>query len=68
MTDEVLEKTKVNILEAFNEDKDLLEQIHTLVSDDPRGLDFPEINLGADGAGVRVRQVLKRKLEAERTS
>ena len=68
VTDEVLEKTKVNILEAFNEDKDLLQQIYVLVSDDPRGLDFPEINLGADGAGVRVRQVLKRKLDAERTA
>ena len=66
VTDEVLEQTKANILGAFNEDKELLEKIHDLVSDDPRGLDFPEINLAADGAGVRVRQILKRKLDAER--
>ncbi len=62
----VLEKTKASVLSAFTEDKELLEKIHAQVSDDPRGLNFPEINLGADGAGVRVRQVLKRKLEAER--
>lgn len=66
VADDVMEKTKINILEAFTEDKDLLEDIQALVRDDPRGLDFPEINLGADGAGVRVRQVLKRKLQAER--
>ena len=36
------------------------------MSADPRGLDFPGIKLAADGAGVRVRQVLKRKLDAER--
>ena len=36
------------------------------IGDDPRGLDYTEINLAADGAGVRVRQVLARKLAAER--
>lgn len=66
VADEVLERTRANILQAFHEDKDLLEKICELVSNDPRGLDFPEINLGADGAAVRVRQVLKRKLDAER--
>jgi phenylpropionate dioxygenase-like ring-hydroxylating dioxygenase large terminal subunit len=65
---EVLEKTKTNLLSAFNEDKDLLEKIQFQVSADPRGLNFPEINLAADGAGVRVRQVLKRKLDAERNA
>lgn len=66
VTEDVLEKTKANIVAAFNEDKDLLQKIQAQVTADPRGLDFPEINLGADGAGVRVRQVLKRKLDAER--
>ena len=33
---------------------------------DPRGVGYPEINLRADGAGIRVRRVLKQKLEAER--
>lgn len=65
---EVLEKTKTNLLSAVNEDKDLLEKIRFQVSADPRGLNFPEINLAADGAGVRVRQVLKRKLDAERNA
>lgn len=68
VTEDVLERTKTNILDAFNEDKDLLEKITDLVSNDPRGLEFPEINLGADGAGVRVRQILKRKLDAERSA
>jgi len=65
--EDVAEKTKTNVVAAFNEDKDLLQKIQAQVSADPRGLDFPEINLAADGAGVRVRQVLKRKLDAERT-
>lgn len=68
VSEEVLEKTKVNLVAAFNEDKDLLQKIQSLVAEDPRGLGFPEINLAADGAGVRVRQVLKRKLDAERRS
>jgi len=66
ITPEVAQKTEHNVVTAFNEDKDLLQKIHAQVSADPRGLDFPEINLGADVAGVRVRQVLKRKLDAER--
>lgn len=63
---EVLEKSKVALLDAFNEDKELLQKITQLVNEDPRGLNYPEINLGADTSGVRLRQVLKRKLEAER--
>lgn len=63
---EVAETTRENMREAFNEDKTLLEAMQAQVAADPRGLDYPEINLAADGAGVRVRQVLKRKLEAER--
>lgn len=63
---EILEKTKAGVISAFNEDKDLLQKIQARIMKDPRGLDFPEINLGADGAGVAVRRVLKRKLDAER--
>jgi vanillate O-demethylase monooxygenase subunit len=66
ISEDVAAKTKQNVVAAFNEDKDLLQKIQAQVSADPRGLDFPEINLAADGAGVRVRQVLKRKLDAER--
>ena len=67
ISEDVAEKTKANVVAAFNEDKDLLQKIQSQVAADPRGLDFPEINLAADGAGVRVRQVLKRKLDVERS-
>ena len=64
--EDVAEKTKANVVAAFNEDKDLLQQVQANVAADPRGLDFTELNLGADQAGIRVRQLLKRKLDAER--
>ena len=38
------------------------------VRDDPRGLDYTEISLGADKAGVLVRQILNRKLSGENRS
>ena len=63
---DVADKTAANVVAAFNEDKDLLQKIQANVAIDPRGLDFTELNLGADKAGVRVRQILKKKLEAER--
>ena len=62
---DVAEKTKKSVTAAFDEDKHLLEKIQAQVSADPRGLDYLEVTLGADGAGIRVRQVLKRKLAAE---
>jgi len=65
---DLCEKTRASVIAAFNEDKELLENLHEKVSGDPRGLDYPEITLAADGAGVRVRQVLQRKLAAERPS
>ena len=52
-------------LAAFDEDRHLLEKIQAQVSADPTGLDYLEVTLGADGAGIRVRQTLKRVLEAE---
>ena len=67
ISDEVARKTKASITEAFDEDRHLLEALQAQVLEDPRGLDYTEINLGADRAGVLVRQVLNRKLEAERT-
>ncbi|MEO0909482.1 MAG: hypothetical protein AAFX96_03805, partial [Pseudomonadota bacterium] len=63
--DDVAEKTKASVVAAFDEDKHLLEIIQKQVSTDPRGLNFLEVTLGADGAGVKVRQVLQRKLAAE---
>ena len=35
------------------------------ISADPRGLDYLEVTLGADGAGMFVRQILNKKLAAE---
>lgn len=64
--DDVAQKTKGSVTAAFDEDRELLEAMQAQISDDPRGLNYTEINLAADGAGVRVRQVLARKLEAER--
>ena len=65
ITDEVAEKTARSVEEAFNEDKDLLQKIQAQVSLDPRGIKYLEVTLGADGAGIKVRQTLNRKLEAE---
>lgn len=65
ISDEVAEKTKASVIAAFDEDKHLLEKIQQQVSNDPKGMEFLEVTLGADGAGVKVRQVLGRKLAAE---
>ena len=64
--EEIMAKTQASVTEAFDEDKVLLEALQDLIINDPRRLNFPEINMAADGAGVRVRQVLQRKLKAER--
>lgn len=64
--EDVAAKTKKSVVAAFDEDRELLEAMQAQIGDDPRGLDYTEINLAADGAGVRVRQVLARKLAAER--
>ena len=63
---ELTEQTRVSVTAAFDEDKHLLEKLQSQAMKDPRGVAYPEINLRADGAGIRVRRVLKKKLEAER--
>ena len=65
ITQDVAEKTKASVVAAFNEDKDLLQKLQKNVDNDPRGLDYLEVTLGADGAGVKVRQLLNSKLAAE---
>lgn len=65
LTDEVAGKTKASITAAFDEDKHLLEIMQRQIEDDPRGMDYLEVTLGADGAGIFVRQILNRKLKAE---
>ena len=66
ITEEVATKTRASIKKAFDEDRALLEHMQAANESDPRGLNYPEVNLSADGAAVRVRQILKRKLKAER--
>ena len=63
--DEVAEKTKASIIAAFDEDKALLEKMQAQIRTDPRGVNYPEVTLGADSAGVKVRQILNKKLAAE---
>ena len=65
ISDEVAEKTTASVVAAFNEDKDLLQKLQANVAADPRGVDFLEVTLGADGAGMKVRQILNKKLKAE---
>ena len=65
ISEDVANKTKASVVAAFNEDKDLLQKLQKNVENDPRGLDYLEVTLGADGAGVKVRQLLNNKLAAE---
>ena len=65
ITDDVAEKTQKSITAAFDEDKHLLERLQEQVANDPRGMEYLEVTLGPDGAGIRIRQALKRKLAAE---
>ena len=62
---ELCEQTRASVTEAFDEDKHLLELLQSNVENDPRGLDYPELNLAADGASVRIRKILLQKLAAE---
>jgi len=65
LTEDVAAKTSASVTAAFDEDKHLLEKLQESVANDPRGLDFLEVTLGADGAGITVRQILNKKLKAE---
>ncbi len=65
ISDDVAEKTKGSIVAAFDEDKHLLEIMQRQIGDDPRGMDYLEVTLGADGAGIFVRQILNKMLAAE---
>jgi hypothetical protein len=44
----------------------MLNAIQAHVRKDPRGLDFPEVILGADKAGVHARRIVNKYLEQER--
>lgn len=62
---DAIETSRRNVTEAFDEDEHMLERMQAQLELGPRGADAPEIGLAADGAGLRVRQVLGRRLEAE---
>lgn len=65
LSHDVVTKTKNSVIEAFDEDKRLLEKMQAQIAADSRGTDFLEVTLGADGAGIKVRQILNKKLAAE---
>jgi vanillate O-demethylase monooxygenase subunit len=65
LSDDVVEKTRNSVIAAFDEDKHLLEKIQAQVADDPHGMEYLEVTLGADKAGILVRQLLNKKLAAE---
>ena len=64
--DDIIARSEASVIAAFDEDKRLLERMQSQIGKDPLGLEYPEISLAADGAGVRVRRVLQRRLAAER--
>jgi len=65
LTGDVIAKTKASVTEAFDEDKHLLEIMQRQISQDPRGTNYLEVTLGPDKGGIRVRQILNKKLAAE---
>ena len=65
LNEDVTSRTHASVTAAFDEDKHLLELLQANVAADPRAMDFTEVTLGADSAGIRVRQVLNKMLAAE---
>lgn len=68
LSDEVAAKTEANVIAAFDEDKRMLELMQAQLELDPNAMNYQEVTLRADGAGVRVRQLLNKKLAAESRS
>ena len=62
LNEDVINKTKNSVTAAFDEDKHLLEIMQTQIEDDPTGMSYLEVTLGADGAGILVRKLLNKKL------
>ena len=65
LTEDVINKTKNSVTAAFDEDKHLLEIMQKQIQDDPTGMSYLEVTLGADGAGILVRKLLNKKLAEE---
>lgn len=66
VSDELIEQSRGSITAAFQEDAVLLAKLQRNVRNDPRRLEYPEVNLGADKAGIHVRRILQRYLQLER--
>ncbi|MGC6392222.1 MAG: Rieske 2Fe-2S domain-containing protein [Alphaproteobacteria bacterium] len=65
LSEDVQKSTFKAISQAFQEDRVLLEQLQENVTQDPTGLQYPEITMAGDSAGIKVRQVLVKKLKKE---
>ena len=65
LNEDVINKTKNSVTAAFDEDKHLLEIMQKQIQDDPTGMNYLEVTLGADGAGILVRKLLNKKLSEE---
>ena len=52
------------ILEAFTEDKDALEAIE-IVHDRDRSIDFHEMGVSSDRAGLQMRRIIEKQADAE---
>lgn len=50
---------------AFDEDKDIIEEIQRTYNGDYRGAEGPEYSVGADRAAIAARRIVARMLEAE---
>lgn len=57
------ERLKERIEAAFLEDKAILEATEELVARDPRGLDYPEVAVRCDRAGIEARRLLQGSLQ-----
>jgi len=49
-------------LAGFQEDKDMIEAVQAMMVRDPRGLNYPEVVVTSDVAGVQARRLLKKIL------
>jgi hypothetical protein len=52
-------------LAGFQEDKDMLEAIQAQMTQDPRGLAYPEVMVNSDQSAVQARRPLKICLDQE---
>jgi Vanillate O-demethylase oxygenase C-terminal domain len=52
-------------LAGFQEDKDMLEAIQAQMTQDPRGLAYPEVMVSSDQSAVQARRQLKIRLAQE---